>query len=79
MLRAIRAMGSREASEAKAPEVAAELDGMKLKEAAGAVGDGRAETLTYARLPREHRRRIRNNNAIERPLPPGPVPGKNGR
>ena len=66
MLRAIRAMGSREASEAKAPEVAAELDGMKLKEAARVVGDGRAETLAYARFPREHWRRIRTNDAIER-------------
>ena len=34
MLRAVHAMESREASEAKALEVAAELDGMKLKEAA---------------------------------------------
>ena len=66
MLRAIRAMGSREASEAKAPEVAAELDGMKLREAARVVGDGCAETLTYARLPRERWRRIRTDNAIER-------------
>ena len=66
MLRAIRAMGSREASEAKAPEVAAELDGMRLKGAAGAVGDGRAETPAYARFPREHWRRMRTSSAIER-------------
>lgn len=66
MLKAIHAMESREASEAKALEVAAELDGMKLKEAARVVRDGCAETLTYARFPREHWRRIRTNNAIER-------------
>ena len=39
---------------------------MKLREAAKAVRDGYAETLTYARFPREHWRRIRTNNAIER-------------
>ena len=66
MLRAIRALGSREASEAKALEVAAELDGMRLKGAARAVGDGRAETLTHTRLPREHWRRMRTDNAVER-------------
>lgn len=66
MLKAVHAMESREASEAKALEVAAELDGMKLKEAARAVGDGCAETLAYTRFPREHWRRIRTNNAIER-------------
>ena len=66
MLKPIHAMESREASEAKALEVAAELDGMKLKEAARVVRDGCAETLTYTRFPREHWRRIRTNNAIER-------------
>ena len=30
------------------------------------VRDGCAETLTYTRSPREHWRRIRTNNAIER-------------
>ena len=66
MLKAVHAMESREASEAKALEVASELDDMKLKEAAKAVRDGYEETLTYARFPREHWRRIRTNNAIER-------------
>ena len=66
MLKAIHAMESREAAEAKALEVAAGLDGMKLGEAAKAVRDGYAETLTYTRFPREHWRRIRTNNAIER-------------
>lgn len=66
MLKAIHAMESREASEAKALEVADELDSMRLKEAAKVVRDGYAETLTYTRFPREHWRRIRTNNAIER-------------
>ena len=30
------------------------------------VREGFAETLTYCEMPREHRRRIRTNNAIER-------------
>ena len=66
MLRAIHAMESREAAEAKAIEVASELEGSRLKEAARVVMDGCAETLTYARFPREHWRRIRTNNAIVR-------------
>ena len=39
---------------------------MKLKEAAKVVHEGFAETLTYCEMPREHWRRIRTNNAIER-------------
>lgn len=39
---------------------------MKLREAAGAAGDGCVKTLTYTRFPREHWKRIRTNNAIER-------------
>ena len=66
MLKAIHAMEPREAAEAKALEVAAGLDGMRLREAAEVVRDGYAETLTYTRFPREHWRRIRTNNAIER-------------
>ena len=66
MLKAVHAMESREATEAKALEVAGRLEGMKLREAAKVVRDGYAETLTYTRFPREHWRRIRTNNAIER-------------
>ena len=66
MLKAIHAMESREAAEAKALEVASELEKSKLREAATVVRDGYAETLTYTRFPREHWRRIRTNNAIER-------------
>ena len=66
MLKAIHAMESRGASAAKAESVAAELEPMKLKEAAKVVREGFAETLTYCEMPREHWRRIRTNNAIER-------------
>lgn len=66
MLKAVHAMGSRGAAEAKALEVASELKGLKLKKAAKVVIGGCAETLTYTRLPREHWRRIHINNAIER-------------
>lgn len=66
MLKAIHAMESREASERKAAEVADELESMRLEGAAKAVRDGCAETLTYARFPAAHWRRIRTNNAIER-------------
>ena len=66
MLKTIHAMESREASEAKALEVASELEKSKLGEAAKVVREGCAETLTYTRFPREHWRRIRTNNAIER-------------
>ena len=66
MLKAVHAMESREAAEAKALEVASELRAAKLNEAAKVVTDGYAETLAYTRFPREHWRRIRTNNAIER-------------
>ena len=66
MLKAIHAMESREASAAKAESVAAKPESMKLKEAAKVVREGFAETLTYCEMPREHWRRIRTNNAIER-------------
>ena len=66
MLKAVHAMESREASEAKALEVAAELESMRLGEAAKVVREGYAETLTYTRFPAAHWRRIRTNNAIER-------------
>lgn len=66
MLKAVHAMESREASEAKALAVAEELEGMRLGEAARVVRAGYAETLAYTAFPREHWRRIRTNNAIER-------------
>ena len=39
---------------------------MTLGEAAKVVREGCAETLTYTRFLREHWRRMRTNNAIER-------------
>ncbi len=66
MLRAIHAQESLEASAAKAEEVAAKLEGMRLGEAAKVVREGHMETLTYTRFPLQHWARIRTNNAIER-------------
>ena len=66
MLKAIHAMESREATEAKALAVADELERSKLREAAKVVRDGHVETLAYTGFPREHRRRIGTNDAIER-------------
>jgi putative transposase len=39
---------------------------MKLNKAAGIVTDGIEETLSYYQYPREHWRRIRTNNPLER-------------
>ena len=64
MLKAIHAMESREAAAAKAE--ADDLESMRPKEAAKVVRCGYAETLAYCEMPREHWRRIRTNNAIER-------------
>ena len=66
MLKAIHAQGSREASEAKASEVADSLESMKPFAAAEVVREGCAETLAYADFPIQHRARTRTNNAIER-------------
>lgn len=66
MLKAVHAMESREASEAKALAVADELERMRLGEAARVVREGSPETLAYTAFPREHWHRVRTNNAIER-------------
>ena len=66
MLKAIHAMESRGAAEAKALAVAEELERMRLGEAARVVREGFRETLAYTAFPREHWRRIRTDNAIER-------------
>jgi transposase-like protein len=67
-LQAIFAMESREAALAKAETVATEMEARKLKEAARCLREGIGETTTYllADYPREHRRRLRTNNMIER-------------
>ena len=67
-LKAIFASETRQAALAKAGQVASELEERKLKEAAKCLREGIGETTTYllADYPREHRRRIRTNNMIER-------------
>ena len=66
MLKAIHAQESKEAAVAKAGEVAAGLEGMRLGAAAKVVREGYLETLTYTDFPMQHWTRIRTNNAIER-------------
>ena len=66
MLKAIHAQESKEASRAKAKDVAAALREMRLREAAKKVEDSVEETLTYTSFPFEHWTRIRTNNVIER-------------
>ena len=66
MLKAIHAQESKEASRAKAQDVASTLREMKLKEAAKKVEDSVEETLAYTSFPFEHWTRIHTNNVIER-------------
>jgi putative transposase len=66
MLKAIHASEDREAALEKAAIVCLKLEALKLREAAKKVRDSIIETLTYYDFPREHRIRIRTNNALER-------------
>ena len=66
MLKAIHAQESKDAAREKAKQVAIDLRGMKLKEAAKKVEDNIEETLAYMDFPYEHWLRIRTNNVIER-------------
>lgn len=66
MLKAIHASEDKQAAIEKAGAVFSKLEEMKLKEAAKKVQDSISETLTYFDFPREHRIRIRTNNALER-------------
>ncbi len=66
MLKAIHAQEDREATRTKARDVVASLREMKLQAAAKKVEDSVDETLEYMAFPREHWRKIRSNNAIER-------------
>ena len=66
MLKAVHAQESREASEAKASEVADSLGPMKLFAAAKVVRGGCAEALACTDFPMQHWTRVRTNNAIER-------------
>lgn len=66
MLKAIHASEDKKAAIEKAGTVFTKLEEMKLREAAKKVQDSISETLTYFDFPREHRIRIRTNNALER-------------
>jgi transposase-like protein len=66
LLKAIHAQEDREAALAKAAQVVAKLEGMRLGKAAEVVRSGVAETLAYMSFPREHWVRIRTNNPLER-------------
>ena len=67
-LKAIFSMESRDKALEKAESVAKDMEARKLREAAKCFREGIGETTTYLLddYPREHRRRIRTNNMIER-------------
>ena len=66
MLKAIHAAEDLPAAMTKAQEVVEKLKAMRLANAAKTLQDGVDQTLAYYHFPREHRRRIRTNNALER-------------
>lgn len=66
MLKAIHAQEDKKAALKKLDDVLEKLGEMKLPEAAKKVEDAASETLSYMDFPREHWRRIRSNNAVER-------------
>ena len=66
MLKAIHAQESKKAAREKAAAIVAELQRMKLKEAAKKVSESIDETLTYYDFPSEYWMKIRTNNTIER-------------
>jgi putative transposase len=66
MLTAIHAQEDKGEAQQKASTVVAKLKSMKLGKAAGLVGEWIHETLSYYGFPREHWRRIRTNNPLER-------------
>ena len=67
-LKAIFSMESRDQALETAESVAKDMEARKLREAAKCLREGIGETTTYLLddYPREHRRRIRTNNMIER-------------
>jgi len=66
MLKAIHAQEDRQAALQKAKFVIEKMRALKLVGAARTVEEGIAETLTYTEFPREHWRKIRTNNSMER-------------
>ena len=66
MLKAIHASGDLAAAMEKTKAVCIKLKGLKLKEAVRKIQESIGGTFTYYAFPREHRVRIRTNNAPER-------------
>jgi transposase-like protein len=66
MLKAIHASEDLAAALEKAEAICLKLEGLKLREAAKKIRQSIVETFTYYEFPREHRIRIRTNNALER-------------
>jgi transposase-like protein len=66
MLKAIHAQEDKLAAMAKGRDVVEKLRAMKLAKAADLVAESLGETLSYMAFPREHWRRIRTNNPLER-------------
>ena len=66
MLKAIHAQEDREAALEKAQAVVGKLKAMKLHAAAKTLEEGILETLSYTDFPREHWRKLRTNNPMER-------------
>lgn len=66
MLKAIHAQEDRDAATAKSSEIASKLLAMRLSKASEIVMNAVEETTTYFGFPREHWRRIRTNNPLER-------------
>ncbi len=66
LLKAIHAQEDREAALAKAEQVVAKIEGMRLSQAARIMAAGVRETLAYMSFPPEHWTRIRTNNPLER-------------
>lgn len=66
MLKAIHAQEDKKEALRKAAIVIKKLQSMKLGKAADIVKEGISETVSYYRFPREHWRKIRTNNPLER-------------
>jgi transposase-like protein len=66
MLTAIHAQEDRKEARKKAATVVKKLQTMKLGRAAETLSEGIDETLSYYGFPREHWRKIRTNNPLER-------------
>jgi putative transposase len=66
MLTAIHAQESAATAQEKGEAVAKRLEELKLKPAAQTLRAGLDETLTFYRYPREHWRKLRTNNPMER-------------